>query len=309
MISPQSLDQAAQREQQTAVLAAICAYIAWGLFSLYFKALDQVSALEILCHRIVWAMVLLSIIITFIRKWHEVIPIITNPRKLGIYALSATLISLNWGFYIYAVVSGQALEGSMGYFIMPLVAVILGGIFFAERFSTAQIIAVLMAFCGVFYQIWQFGDVPWIALTLAFSFGFYGMLRKKAAADSIVGLFLETMLISPIALIAMAYWASQGQLSFIQSGDMGLSGLLMLAGPITAIPLALFAFGARRLRYSTVGLLQYINPTSQFFIAIFIFKEEFDLHNLVTFGFIWAGLALYSQHTYLESRRKKHAHS
>lgn len=276
----------------------------WGSFGLYFKSLDHVTPLEILSHRIVWSVFLLAGIITFWKKWGEVVPILLSPKKLSIYGLSALLISTNWGIYIYSVVSGQALEGSMGYFIMPLVAVILGAIFFGEKFSKPQVIAIGLALIGVSYQIWSFGKLPWIALSLAISFGFYGMLRKKAVADSVVGLFLETLLMSPIALSCMVYWMTQDSFYFSEAPSH-MTVLLILAGPITAIPLIMFAYGARKLRYSTVGLLQYINPTIQFFLAIFIFKEGFDLTNLVTFAFIWAGLMLYSQNTYKQSRQNK----
>ncbi|MDV7339463.1 EamA family transporter RarD [Terasakiella sp. A23] len=308
MAPPQPAENHTQREIRMAALSAITAYIAWGLFGLYFKSLDHVSALEILSHRILWSVGLLAIIITALKKWSDVIPLLINLKSLSVYGLSALLISVNWGIYIYAVVSGQALEGSMGYFIMPLVAVMLGGIFFGERFTKEQTIAILLAVAGVLYQIINFGQLPWIALSLAFSFGFYGMIRKKAAADSIVGLFLETLLISPIALGFMIYWAQSGDFYFL-TAEIDMKILLMLAGPITAIPLILFAFGARKLRYSTVGLLQYINPTCQFLLAVYVFGEDFSVHDLVTFGCIWTALLLYSQNSYRQSRRNKAANS
>lgn len=282
--------------------------MAWGALGLYYKALDHISALEILSHRIVWSVALLVLIVSFNRKWDDVTAILFAPKKLSLFALSALLISINWGFYIYAIVSAQALEGSMGYFIMPLVAVAIGGLFFGERFSKAQIISIALALCGVAFQVISYGQFPWIALTLALSFGFYGMLRKKAPANSVVGLFLETLLISPIALSYLVYCQMNGTLYFL-SAPSEMIGLLMLAGPLTAIPLILFAFGARNLRYSTVGLLQYINPTCQFLLAIFIFKEEFDISNLITFSLIWTGLLLYSQDSLRQTRRRKAANS
>lgn len=278
------------------------------MFGLYFKILDHVSPLEILSHRIVWSVGLLAILITALRKWPEITPILLSPRRLAIYGLSALLISINWGMYIYAVTSAQALEASMGYFIMPLVAVMLGGIFFAERFSKPQMIAIGLAVVGVVYQVIFFGSLPWIALCLAFSFGFYGMIRKKAEADAISGLFLETLLISPLALGFMAYAAQHGELHYLASG-WDSKVLLMFAGVVTTFPLVLFAFGARHLRYSTVGIIQYINPTAQFFIAVFIFGEAFTFHTLITFGCIWAALLLYSQNSYAQSRRNKRANS
>ncbi len=291
-----------------AIIAALSAFVAWGTLGLYYKALDQVSALEILAHRIVWSFVFLCVVIAAKKKWHEALSILRAPKKLILFALSALLISLNWGFYIYAIVSGQALEGSMGYFIMPLVAVAIGGVFFEERFSRPQLTAIALALCGVAYQIWSYGQFPVIAMTLAVSFGFYGMLRKKAPADSIVGLFLETLLIAPVAIGLMIYWASQDSL-YIADAPGHMILLLMLAGPFTAIPLIWFAFGARNLRYSTVGILQYINPTCQFLLAVFIFKEDFQLDNLITFALIWTGLILYSQDSLRQSRQRKAANS
>ncbi|WP_417821377.1 EamA family transporter RarD [Terasakiella sp.] len=291
-------------DSRLAVISAMTAYMFWGMFGLYFKALDVVSPIEILAHRIVWSFLLLAVLITYSGNWVAVMQIVRSPRKLIIFALSASLIALNWGFYIYAVVSRQALEGSMGYFIMPLVAVMLGAVFFAERFSRTQAFAIALALCGVVYQLWFVGQLPWIALILACSFGTYGMLRKKAPAESTVGLFLETALITPFALAYMVYLSQQDALYFT-TGSWDMSLLLMLAGPITAIPLILFGFGARKLRYSTVGLLQYINPTCQFLLAIFIFEEPFSLHNLITFALIWCGLALYSVNTLHQRRQIK----
>jgi len=291
-----------------AALAAIVAYVFWGTFGLYFKALDNIAAPEILAHRITWSLAFLSVIVFAKKLWHEVLTILLNPKKLAIFIVSAILISINWGIFIYSIVSGQALEGSMGYFIMPLVAVILGGVFFGEKFSTPQSIAILLALSGVGYQVWVYGKLPWIALTLATTFGFYGMLRKKAPADSVVGLFVETLLITPFAVVYMAYLYTNGAFQFLNA-DLTEQAFLLIAGPITAIPLILFTFGARKLRYSTAGLLQYINPTCQFLVAIFLFKEEFDVQNLITFGLIWAGLALYSQNTLMQSRRNKASHS
>lgn len=291
-----------------AAFSAVSAYILWGTFGIYFKALDEVSPLEILSHRVLWSFVLLSLIISVMKKWGEILPLITTPKQLSLYGLSALLISINWGIYIYSVVSAQALESSMGYFIMPLVAVVLGAIFFGERFSKTQGFAIFLALLGVVYQIWDFGRLPWIALSLAVSFGFYGMLRKKAAADSMNGLFIETLLITPFAVGFMIYQTIGGHFYFLD-GSLSMQGLLILAGPITALPLIMFAYGARKLRYSTIGLLQYINPTCQFLIAIFVFKESFNMHNLITFGFIWAGLMLYAYSGIVQARQKKHLNS
>lgn len=302
------MNETSPQTVRLAAISALSAYLAWGILGLYYKALDHVSALEILSHRIVWSLAVLSLIITYTKNWQAVARILRAPKTYGIFTLSTVLISVNWGGYIYAVVSGQALEASMGYYIMPLVVVGLGALFFGERFSRTQAIAIGLAAIGVVYQVLSYGQIPWIALMLAFSFSFYGMLRKKAPADSVVGLFIETLLISPVAITAMVYWASQNELYALQAPTQMVL-FLALAGPFTAIPLILFAYGARNLRYSTVGILQYINPTCQFLLAVFIFKEEFELTNLFTFAFIWCGLLLYSQDSLRQSRRKKSGNS
>lgn len=274
----------------------------WGGFGIYFKALSDVSPLEILGHRVIWSAVFLAILVTLWGKWTNLLSAVSHPRQFLSFCLSASLITINWGFYIYAIVSGQALEGSMGYFIMPLVAVGLGTVFLSERFNKVQVIAIIMALSGVIYQIVSYGKFPLIALALAFSFGLYGMLRKQSTADSVTGLFIETLIITPFALGALFYWGYQGDLAFL-TGGLNLQLLLILAGPVTAAPLILFAFGAQRMRYSTVGLLQYINPTCQFCLAIFIFNEAFTETDLITFACIWVGLIIYSTNVYLQTRR------
>lgn len=286
------------------VLAAICAYFFWGFSGVYFKALGAINAVEILSHRVIWCMVLVGAVLLYQGRWAATCAILRDRGKLLLFTITAILVSINWGLYIYSVNTGQALEASMGYFILPLVAVGFGAISFGERFSRTQGAAIALAACGVLYQIWVFGAVPWIALTLASTFGLYSMLRKKAPVDSLIGLFCETLILTPPALMFMGYLAYNGELGLFNS-DWQIQGLLLLAGFMTAFPLGLFNYGAQRLRLSTVGLLQYINPTCQFIVAIFIFKEPFNHDQLMTFALIWAGLVLYSQNSFVMARRNK----
>jgi len=276
-----------------APIAALGAYFLWGTLGIYFKAIQSIGPLEIIAHRVWWAMLFLVGCITLTRRWPDVVPLFKSRKTLGLFVVSATVVSINWGSYVYAIVSEQALEASMGYYILPLVAVLFGAIFFKERFSRIQILAVLSAAVGCGYQIWSLGTIPWLALIIAFSFGFYGVIRKQAPADSIVGLFFETLLLTPLALLLMTFWAYEGTLAFPNS-SWDLQGLLLLAGPVTAVPLLLFAYAARHMAYSTVGILQYVNPTCQFLLAIFVFKEPFQQDSLIVFGFIWFGVFLYS---------------
>lgn len=280
-------------EALRAPLAAISAYILWGTLGLYFKAIDRIGPVEIIAHRVWWAMLFLVGCLTLMRRWADVVALLHQPKAIWLFVMSAALVSVNWGSYVYAIVTERALEASMGYYILPLVAVVFGAVFFKERFNRVQLVAVFCAVIGCGYQVWMVGTVPWLALIIAFSFGFYGLIRKKAPADSIVGLFMETALLTPVALLLMGYWFDQGTFSFVSIDPM-LQGLLVLAGPITAVPLLLFAYAARKMPYSTVGILQYINPTCQFLLAVFIFKEPFVRDSLIVFGFIWLGVGIYS---------------
>lgn len=275
-----------------AVLATL-AFLCWGLFPLYFKLVEAVPAIEVLAHRVVWTVLLMTGLLTVRRGWSAVWVVFANRRLLATLALSAVVITINWGVFIWAIAHDRVLEASLGYYINPLVNVVLGVVVLRERLRPMQWAAVGLAAAGVAYQIVGLGAFPWVALTLAISFGFYGLIRKVAAVDAYSGLFVETLVLSPVALAYLVWLAAVGQGAFGR-GDWGLDGLLALSGIVTALPLILFVAGAQRIRLSTLGLLQYIVPTGQFVLAVFVFGEAFTSGTLVTFGCIWAALAVYS---------------
>lgn len=279
-------------EQRTGLAYGLAAYLAWGLLPLYFRALREVPPLEILAHRVVWSVLLLAGLTTWLRRWPEVARPLATPGGRATLLATTALISVNWGVYIWAVHAGRVLEASLGYFVNPLVNVILGVIFLGEALSRRQRVAVALAGVGVAVLVLSAGRLPWVALVLALSFGFYGLLRKRARIDAVAGLFSETALLAPLAAGGLAWLGARG------AGHLGASpgttALLVAAGAVTALPLIWFALGVQRLRYATVGLLQYLAPTLQFSIAVFVFGEPFTAAHGAAFACIWSSLALYS---------------
>jgi len=277
----------------TGVACSVGAYALWGVFPVYFKAVAAVPALEVLAHRIVWSVLLVAGLLAVQRGWRLVARALADRRLLLTLAGSALVISLNWGVFIWAVADGRILECSLGYYINPLVSVVLGVAVLRERLRPVQWLAVAIAAIGVAIEVISFGTLPWVALTLAVSFALYGLIRKTAPVDPVSGLFIETLLLSPAALIFLAALAAQGEGAFLGEG-WRIDVLLLLAGPITALPLLLFVAGAQRIRLTTVGLLQYIAPTGHFLLAVFVYREPFTPVHLATFAFIWLALAVYS---------------
>jgi chloramphenicol-sensitive protein RarD len=277
---------------QLGMLYAASAYIIWGLFPLYFKALQQVAPLEILLHRVAWALVFLMLVLSVRRQWSWLPKVIRQPKVLLGFAASSLLLSLNWFIYIWSVNNGHVIDSSLGYFMNPLVNVLLGFLFLHERMRPLQWVAIAIAAAGVAWLTWQAGHPPWIGLTLAFSFGCYGLLRKTAALGALEGLSLETILLFPLALGYLLWLAFQGHNAFLQSA-MPAKCLIAAAGPITAIPLLLFASGARRIPMSTLGLLQYIAPSLQLLLGVWLYGEPFGAR-APGFAAIWAALALSS---------------
>ncbi|MDN6320364.1 MAG: EamA family transporter RarD [Marinobacter sp.] len=282
----------AEQETSKGVAYGLCAYIMWGCFPLYFVLFEGVPAWEVVTHRVLWSCVFLAIIITFLKRWQPVKTALARPKKLGFVLGCAVLIAVNWGVYIYAVESRQVLQASLGYFLTPLVNVGLGMLVLKESISRLQIVAVVLATIAILYQLFLLGVVPWITLVLAFSFGTYGLLRKQVALDGLSGLFVETLLLLPVALLTLAALNYAGASHF--ATDTGTMLLLLSSGIVTAVPLLFFAGAARRLRLSTVGFLMYINPTIQFFIALWVFGEPLSTEKLVSFIMIWVALGLYS---------------
>jgi chloramphenicol-sensitive protein RarD len=279
-------------EHRTGLAYGLAAYTAWGLLPLYFRALHGVPPLEILAHRIAWSVLLLAGLTTWLRRWPEV----ARPLRAwsGRRTLLATtlLISVNWGVYIWAVQAGRVLQASLGYFVNPLVSVLLGVVFLRERLRRLQRVAIAIAAAGVLWMVIYRGELPWLPLALALSFGLYGFVRKRAGIDPVGGLLAETALLAPVALAYLLLRGHAGAGAF--GHDLRTSLLLAAAGPVTAIPLVWFALGVRSLPLSTVGVLQYVTPSLQFLLAVALYHEEFSHAHAVAFACIWAALALYT---------------
>lgn len=272
---------------------AIAAYLWWGLGPVYFKAVDHVAPLEILAHRILWSLVFLAGLITLKGRWRAVRAAAADRKTLLLLAATSVMVSANWFTYIWAVTHDQILQASLGYFINPLVSVLLGFVFLEERLSYTEWAAVAVAAAGVVWLAVGAGVMPWISLYLAFSFGLYGLLRKIARVESMEGLAIETALMLPIALVYLVIIHRQGSIAF---GAVSVTTdlLLVAAGVVTATPLIWFAIAVRRLRLATIGILQYIAPTVQFLLAVAVYDEPFGTGKLVAFALIWLALALYT---------------
>jgi chloramphenicol-sensitive protein RarD len=275
------------------------AYILWGLLPLYLKLLTGVPAVQVLAHRVIWSLLLLAVVVVVLGRLRGV-RAAARGRTLALLAVSATLIAINWLTYIWAVQHAHVLEASLGYFINPLVNVALGVAVLGERVSPVQKLAVAIAAIGVAVMALSGGGAIWISLVLAVSFGLYGLIRKVAAIDALGGLTVETLLLAPLSLVVLAYVGAVGEAAFGQTRPLDL--LLILAGPVTAAPLLLFAAAARRLKLATLGLLQYLGPTLQFGEAVLLFGEPLRPVHLVTFAAIWTGCALYAWDAWRGSR-------
>ena len=280
----------------------LAAFVAWGFIPLYFHALHGVPAEEVLAHRVVWSAVFLGGFLAWRGRLGDVVALLRTPRTLRALALSTGLIVVNWYLFIWAVENARLVDASLGYYINPLANVLLGALVLHERLSRAQKAAVALALAGVLFQVASLGTVPVLGLVLAASFALYGLVRKTVAVDAPVGLAGETLLALPFAAGYLAWRALDGSLAFGQ-GPTTQTLLLVAAGPVTALPLLWFVHAARRLRYATVGLLQYVAPTLQFTLAVAVFGEAFQPSRLVTFGLVWSGLALYSWDSLRAARR------
>lgn len=278
---------------RTGILSATLAFLCWGLFPLYFHAIGEVPPVQILAHRMLWSLLFLVIVLLVRRQWAW-LAVVRQPRVFFSFVASASLLSINWLIYIWAVNNGHVIEGSLGYFINPLVNIMFGYVLLKERLRRAQWLAIGVAALGVAWLTWQAGTVPWIALALAASFGGYGLLRKTAALGALEGLSFETMVLFPLAAGYVIWLTAHGENAFINTPSDTTRLLLIAAGPITAIPLLLFASGARRIPLSVLGLLQYLSPTLQFLLGVWLFQEAFSLDRLVGFALIWTALALFA---------------
>ncbi|WP_226573968.1 EamA family transporter RarD [Mangrovibacter yixingensis] len=288
------------RQVRLGVILALIAYFIWGVAPAYFKLIQFVPADEILTHRIIWSFFFMVALISLSRQWRQVRKIIATPKKIFGLAVSAVLVGGNWLLFIWSVNNNHMLEASLGYFINPLVNILLGMIFLGERFRLMQWVAVLLAACGVLVQLWTFGSLPVIALALAFSFALYGLVRKKIAVDAQTGMLIETLWLLPVATIWL-FGITDTPTSHLASNPWSLNLLLMAAGIVTTVPLLCFTGAATRLRLSTLGFFQYIGPTLMFLLAVTFYGEVPGKDKMVTFGFIWIALfifvldALYTQ--------------
>jgi chloramphenicol-sensitive protein RarD len=286
------------------LLAVFGAFVIWGMFPLYWHQLHNVPALQIIAHRVVWCALLVVGYLTVFRGRGWLRAALARPRVPAMLALSSVLVSLNWGLYIWAINNGRVVESSLGYFINPLVNVLLGVLLLRERLNRAQWAAVALAASGVAYITWHLGTLPWIALTLALSFGSYGLIRKIAAVESIPGLGVEGVYLFLPAAAYLLWTEHVGTGAF---GHVSLyeNVLLVVGGAITAVPLIWFAYGARLIPYSLVGIIQYVGPTLQLLTAVFIFHEPFTHVQAVGFGLIWLALVLYAGDGLIRARRTK----
>jgi chloramphenicol-sensitive protein RarD len=275
------------------VFYASSAFLIWGLGPIYWKALSDVPPLEIIMHRVVWGVILLITAVIMGKFQADFINALKDLRLLLMLLITAYILAANWLLYVWAINNNYILQGSLGYYINPLVNVLFGVLFLRERLRPAQIAAVLLAGSGVVYLTYSYGEFPWIALALASSFGLYGLIRKVAPVGPLVGLCIETLLLAPPAAVYFIYLTANGNPSFLQ-GNISIDLLLLGTSVLTAAPLTLFTAGARRLNLSTVGLLQYMAPTMMFLLAVFYYHEPFVVAQVRTFIMIWIALIIYS---------------
>lgn len=285
--------QTPHSEYRAGLLYGFAAYGIWGLFPLYFILLDTVSAFEIVANRVVWSLVLLLVILAVRRHWAPLVAAMRSGRSVALLAVAASMISLNWGVYAFAVTNDHVVEASLGYFINPLVSVLLGVVLLRERLRKLQWTAVAIGAVAVVVLTSSYGRPPWISLVLAFSFGIYGLVKKIAKVGAVESLTIETMLLLPIAIVVMIAFARAGD-SALATGGAGLVALLVLLGPVTAVPLLAFGAAATRIPLSTIGLLQYLTPTIQFILGVWVFQSYIPPERWMGVIIVWVALAVFS---------------
>lgn len=284
------------------VVYGVAAYLWWGLVPIYFKQVAHVDALEVLAHRVVWSVLLLCVLMRVYGRWGVAAKAIRSSRTMATLVATTILIAINWYIFIWAVANNQILQASLGYFINPLVNVLLGFFILRERLRAWQWVSVALATAGVSYLTIDYGSLPVVALALAGSFGLYGLLRKIVRVDALIGLTVETTLLLPLAIGYLAYLVANGRCTF-GTTSRTTDVLLGLCGVVTAVPLLWFTNAARRLRLATLGFLQYIAPTLQFLLAVALYREKFTRVHMVAFGTIWAALAIYSADAVTQKRK------
>lgn len=287
-----------ERKTKAGILSGILTYTLWGFIPLFFKLLSDVLPMEILSQRIIWASVFMLIAVVLSKKWQSFVRIITDlfrhPKKLLMMLLVSLLISTNWFTFIWAINNNHILQTSLGYYINPIISILLGVIFLKEKLARAQVIAVVLAFIGVMVMTLSLGAFPYISLTLALSFGFYGLLKKKMDYAVIEGLAVETLFVTPFALIAWFYFINSDQSFVTNHATLGMWALVISSGIVTAVPLLLFAFTARNIPLSMMGFMQYIGPTISLLLGVLVYHEAFTVTHAISFSLIWLGLIVFS---------------
>lgn len=282
-------------------LAAASGFLFWGLFPVYWKQLHSVSAFELIAHRIVWSLLFLLAVIAWQGRFAGLRDSFRNPRLVGVNLLSSLLLAANWTIYVWAVNSGHVIESSLGYFLVPLVNVAVGSLAFHERLRPLQWLAVGCAALGIGLLLVRLGSAPWIGLSIAGTWAGYGLLKKKSALGAITGLTAETLLLFPLAAAALLWWHHTG-VGALGRVDARLHAYVLSSGVITAFPLLLFAYGAQRIRLTSLGLLQYLSPSVQFLLGLLVYHEAIDANRMLAYGIIWGGLALYTADSFWVQR-------
>lgn len=306
MRNPDSLKSKTNEDTSQGLAFAIAAYVFWGFLPLYMKALAHIPAAEVVAHRVVWSVPIAAFVLVAMRRTRDLKAALLSPRTLLMGAVTATLISINWGIYVWAIASGHALDAALGYYINPLFSILLGALLLGERMSKRQLLAVGLAVGAVLVLALDTGSIPWVALGLTLSWGFYALAKKSLPIGPNQGFLLEVLLLLVPALAYIAYLAATGQGNFLTGAPVD-TWLLLGCGAVTAVPLLVYANGAKLLRLSTIGILQYIAPSMIFIVAVFIFGEEFGRARMIAFPMIWAALILYSSSLLQQMRRSRPA--
>lgn len=277
---------------------ALAAYLIWGALPLYLKMVSHIPALEIVAHRVLWSLPIAAVALLVRGRLGEIWPLVRQPRKIGMAMLAVSLITVNWLTYVYAIGSGHTVEAALGYYINPLISIVIAAVVLKEELRPAQFVAIGLAVVAVAILAWDAGGLPWISLTLATTWAFYALFRKTLPLGPNQGFFLEVLILTAPALAYVIYLEAGGEGHFIARAGLNDPWLLMFAGVTTAVPLMIYANAAKLLRLSTIGIMQYIAPSFVFLIAVFIFKEPFGVTKLLAFCFIWAALVVYSVSAY-----------
>ncbi len=284
-------------EQRKGAIFACLAFFMWGLAPIYFKMIQHVSAFEILMHRVIWSVMFLILVVSMLNYWNKIKRILIQPKLILMLVVTSTLLGFNWGLFIWAINNNHMLDASLGYYINPLLNVLLGMVFLNERLRKLQGAAVALAFTGVLLQLISFGSFPVVAFSLATSFALYGLLRKKLQVDALPGILIEALILLPVAL---TYWwlMVPTETSNLPANDWLTNALLVSAGIVTTLPLLCFTGAAKRLQYTTLGFFQYIGPSLMFILAVVFYGEVFDAERVITFACIWSALAIFSWDSY-----------